>query len=85
MASPQQTKTSLWLGLVLSIAASRWLNGFFALFGLCCVFLAGAELVAGSYDAGLAAFLDVPLVLIGVLGAWSAIAGTANLVRPHPH
>jgi hypothetical protein len=70
------------------LAASRLLNGFFALFGLCCVLLAGAELVSAFADdagPGLAVFLDVPLVVIGVLGMWCAIAGTANLVRSNPH
>ena len=88
MASPQQSKSPLGLRLVLSLAASRLLNGFFALFGLCCVLLAGAELVSAFGDdagPGLAALLDVPLVLIGVLGMWCAIASMANLVRSNPH
>jgi hypothetical protein len=85
MASPQQSKSPLWLRLVNGLAASRLLNGFFALFGLSCALLAGAEFVAAFADAGLAALLDVPLVFIWALGMWCAIASTANLVRSKPH
>ena len=71
------------------LQTSRVLNAVVALFGMLCVLIAGADLVSALADAGVAALLDVSLLLVGlsviVLGTWCAIAGTTNLARANRH
>ena len=71
------------------LQTSRVLNALFALFGMLCALIAGADLVSALADAGVAALLDVSLLFIGlsaiVLGTWCAVAGTTNLARANRH
>ena len=71
------------------LQTSRVLNALFALFGMLCALLASAELVSALAEAGVAALLDVSLLLVGlsfiVLGAWCAVAGTTHLARANRH
>jgi hypothetical protein len=67
------------------VVASKPVSGSIALCGLFWAMFASAELVTAIADAGLAALLDVSLMLVAllsiVLGAWCAVAGTGNLLR----
>jgi hypothetical protein len=67
------------------VVASKPVSGSIALCGLFFAMFASAELVIAIADAGLAALLDVSLMLVAllsiVLGAWCAVAGTGNLLR----
>ena len=71
------------------LQTSRVLNALFALFGMLCALIAGADLLSALADAGVAALLDVSLLLVGlsaiVLGSWCAVAGTTNLARANRH
>ena len=68
-----------------ALPVPRLLSGLIALFGVVCAVFACAELVAAFADAGLVVLLDASLMFVAlagvILGAWCAIAGTAQAAR----